>query len=552
MVFPSAEFDEAVGAVCHGTASDEQMLALQELLRRDRQALDEYILRVELHSRLASEPDLFASAAPKPATAAPCSESAGATGSPEREGDSSQPAVGRLWWRWAVAVAACVALLTAEGWRTWRASHPAAAMVPISKAIAMLNQTVDARWRSALPALQLGAPLEPGLLRLESGLAQIVFYSGARVVIEGPAELQLLSPSRASCRLGKVIAEVPAEARGFRLDTPQGTVTDLGTSFGLDVDDRRTEVHVFKGRVMLRATRTSCEQTLREGGGAVVENSGARRLIEADRAAYAALFNVRERSIEAEALRLEQWRAAGEVLNRDPSLRVRFDFEHTGSLAWQLQNVAQQVGRSRDATIVGCQLAVGRWPEKRALQFQSVSDRVRVNVPGEFTSVTLAAWVRVQGLDRQLNSLFMCDGFAAGTLHWLVRNDGVLGLTVVGSRAGDYQVAISPSVVTLDRLGMWLHLAVVVDGATRRVIHYVNGRPVGEIALRIGPPYRVGTAELGNWDGRGFPENDPFMIRNFSGVIDDFCLFGRSLDALEIQTLYRQGKPDLDAVTRHE
>ena len=62
LAFPSREFDEAVSAVCHGLASDEQMRALNELLRTDSAARDEYILRLELHSRLASEPDLFASA----------------------------------------------------------------------------------------------------------------------------------------------------------------------------------------------------------------------------------------------------------------------------------------------------------------------------------------------------------------------------------------------------------------------------------------------------------------------------------------------------------
>ena len=62
LTFPSREFDEAVAAVCHGTASDEQAPALNELLRSDAAARDEYIARAELHSRLASEPDLFTDA----------------------------------------------------------------------------------------------------------------------------------------------------------------------------------------------------------------------------------------------------------------------------------------------------------------------------------------------------------------------------------------------------------------------------------------------------------------------------------------------------------
>ena len=59
LTFPSPEFDDAVAAVCHGTATEAAMRALNELLRSDSRTRDEYLLRVELHSRLASEPDLF-------------------------------------------------------------------------------------------------------------------------------------------------------------------------------------------------------------------------------------------------------------------------------------------------------------------------------------------------------------------------------------------------------------------------------------------------------------------------------------------------------------
>src|SRR5687767_2047431 len=59
IAFPSREFDEAVAAVCRGLASEEQARAMNELLRGDASARDEYILRLELHSRLASDPDLF-------------------------------------------------------------------------------------------------------------------------------------------------------------------------------------------------------------------------------------------------------------------------------------------------------------------------------------------------------------------------------------------------------------------------------------------------------------------------------------------------------------
>jgi hypothetical protein len=537
LVFPSREFDEAVAAVCHGFASDEQMRGLNQLLRNDSAARDEYILRLELNSRLASEPDLFASASGE-ATSRDVQK---LLSLPKRSDGN------RAGLKWALALAACVALLAA-GWWGSRLAQPSERKGTTSKAVAMLARVVDAQWTQGGDTPRLGAPLEPGWLRLKSGLAQIVFYSGARVVIEGPTQLRLVSPSEASCQSGRLIAEVPPQAKGFRVSTPQMNLTDLGTSFGLDAKQRRTELHVFKGSVEFQPAARPAKQNLKEGGGAVAEGSGPARLISANPTAFASLFDLQLKSSAAEVLRHEQWRAASSRLDEDPSLLVHFDLEQTNLADWRLPNTSKRKNTSSDATIVSCQWVEGRWPDKRALEFRGVSDRVRLSVPGEYESLTLAAWVRVQGLDRQINSLFMSDGFEAGTVHWSIRHDGVLGLTAIGSEAGDYQICASPPVLTLDQFGMWVHLAVVIDGGASHVAHYLNGVPVSEKALTIKPPFRVGVAELGNWNAKGFPKNDPFMIRNFSGAMDEFCLFNRPLNGNEIRALYSTGKPQPDAL----
>ena len=172
-------------------------------------------------------------------------------------------------------------------------------------------------------------------------------------------------------------------------------------------------------------------------------------------------------------------------------------------------------------------------------------------MPGEFQSLTLAAWVCVKGLDRPINSLFMSDGFERGTIHWLIRHDGVLGLTVVGVGSGKHQIVASPPAVTLDKFGVWLHLAAVLDGNANRVTLYLNGIPVTEKALKLPPPFRVGAAEIGNWNANGYPDNGPATIRNFSGSMDEFCLFSRALGAGEIRELYSAGKPQPDTFARN-
>jgi hypothetical protein len=533
--FRSREFDEAVAAVCHGSASDEQARALNALLRSDAAARDEYILRIEVHSRLASEPDLFAAA----------SENIKSPENVLRLPIEPKTRTGRA--KWVLALAACIALLGTAWWML-RLSHSGDGKGATSKAVAMLNRVVDAQWQADSEAPRLGVPLEPGWLRLKSGLAQIVFYSGARVVIEGPVEFQIVSPSEASCRNGRLTADVPPQARGFRIGTPQMNVTDLGTEFGLDVKERRTELHVFKGSVEFQGAIGAAKQSLKEGAGAVMENSRPPKLITADQKAFASLFDLQLKSSAAEVLRHEQWRAASHRLDEDPSLLVHFDFDASAPTEYQLLNTSKRQGAVPDATIVGCKWIEGRWPDKRALEFGGVSDRVRLSVPGDYESLTLAAWVRVQGLDRRVNSLFMSDGFAPGTLHWLILSDGVPTVTVVGPPGRPIQIVSGPPVMTLDKFGMWQHVAVVVNGRNGQVVHYLNGRVVDETALKIQPPFRVGAAELGNWNPNGFKGDDSLTIRNFSGAMDEFCLFSRALPADEIRALYSSGKPQPDPV----
>ena len=115
LAFPSREFDDAVAAVCHGSASEEQARELNELLRSHPAARDEYILRVELHSRLASEPDLFAQAfenrIASPENILPLQ--------PLRRAQTQKV-------NWVLALAACVAL-SAVGWwglSGWRQNEP--------------------------------------------------------------------------------------------------------------------------------------------------------------------------------------------------------------------------------------------------------------------------------------------------------------------------------------------------------------------------------------------------------------------------------------------
>ena len=118
-------------------------------------------------------------------------------------------------------------------------------------AIARLIATEGCRWSEGATAYPAGSSLEPGVLQLAAGTALLTFNDGASVVCEGPTQFELLSPRGGFLHRGKLTARVPKRAAGFTVHTPTAKVIDLGTEFGVEVDDRGTaEVHVFQGRVV--------------------------------------------------------------------------------------------------------------------------------------------------------------------------------------------------------------------------------------------------------------------------------------------------------------
>ena len=86
--------------------------------------------------------------------------------------------------------------------------------------------------------------------QLQDETAEILFQSGARVVVEGPAALTILGENSGRLHRGVLSADVPSGAIGFSIETPSGRVVDRSTRFGVAVVDAdRTEVEVFEGEV---------------------------------------------------------------------------------------------------------------------------------------------------------------------------------------------------------------------------------------------------------------------------------------------------------------
>jgi hypothetical protein len=396
-----------------------------------------------------------------------------------------------------------------------------------TNAVAVLMSEVNAKWSGFSP--KQGMPLAPNVLNLTHGLAQIEFYQGARVTLEGPARFELISTNSARCTQGKLSAHVPAQAKGFRIETPKGTIVDLGTDFGLDMNMPSPEIHVFKGEVQLHRESTAI---LPIKGGEALALSHPSAKSSADHFAFESLASLDQRTAESQRMAFQNWLASTSHWKADSSMIMHLDFQdakHTRSL----RNQIMQAESIPDASIVGCQWTQGRWPGKQALEFRNVSDRVRLSIPGEYSALTLCAWVRVDSLDRVFNSLFMVQGYENGGVHWQITRDGQLRLGLAsrsGAPAHDYD---APAIITPDRFGSWIHLATVIDPQSREVRHYLNGELVARLPRLHTFQLQMPLAELGNWNNGGRVGSS--AIRHFSGLMDEFMLFARALSDRELE-----------------
>lgn len=446
-------------------------------------------------------------------------------------------------WRWAapLAAAAAVVFLAVAWWIQTPKETDA------TTGVAVLSRVVGVEWADAAsPAA--GAVLAPVTLRLKSGAVLVEFFSGARLVLEGPAELELISATEAFLRAGKLSAQVPPPARGFKVSSPAARVVDLGTEFGLSVKDAETaEVHVFAGKVELQSVGNAKPLQSLKGGEALRLAAGVWSQAAADRATFLTESELARRGVAESEQRLAAWRVAsrawsgGELANDRPrlpefSMRLHYRFEAASAAERVLTNSVADAPAESHGSIVGGAWGEGRWPGKGALEFRGEGDRVRLTGPESLAQVTFLAWVRVDALPHAMQALVSADTERVGALRWELTRAGQLRLRIgrdLGRSRLDWEAVNSGPFVTPDRRGQWLLLATTFDGSTIR--HYGNGRPIGAGASFTPPALHLGTAELGN-----SPSRD---VRQLVGSMDEFAVLSRALSAEELRKLYEQGQP---------
>jgi ferric-dicitrate binding protein FerR (iron transport regulator) len=226
------ELTELCSALADETLTDQQKARLERFLSTSEEARRFYVQATGLSSSLYSY--------------------AAEMQTGERDAAPARTNILRAWWvtGFLAAAAAAVAMM-------FRFNHPPqnnapiTAAVPLREFVAQLTGAKECVWVNGATSVQPGGQLQKGQrIELANGYAEITFDSGAQVVLQGPASLDVNSAWAATLNRGTIRASVPPEAMGFSISNPNVEIVDLGTEFTMSSDATgAAEVMVLKGEV---------------------------------------------------------------------------------------------------------------------------------------------------------------------------------------------------------------------------------------------------------------------------------------------------------------
>jgi len=396
--------------------------------------------------------------------------------------------------------------------------------------------------------------LSPGIIVVESGVLRVDFYNGASVFLQGPTRFEVVAGDVGRLYSGSVTAEVPSPALGFRIESSKYEVVDLGTYFAMKVrQDGAREVHVFDGEVSIQ-DEVDRELTLIKGEAAILKGSQIEPVrIKARPSDFPSAKSL---SLAVESRRLE-WGKLRDLLKQDPDVLLYYTFEKGLNWAHSIPNEAMKATEESDGAVVGCRVVEGRWPGKTALGFNNSSNRVRVNLPGEYETLSLATWVKVDQLHSNSISLLNPETDQDRYIHWNLTGtlepdekgfktwsthfaDTIVQLGVPAGREHYYGYTNLHDLLVERE---WVHLGLVYDPVKEEVRHYANGMRTHTNKISALRPLKIGVADIGNWPFKEWAEGTRFEVRYLKGAMDEFLIAKRAFSDSEIRQMYEVGKP---------
>ncbi len=439
---------------------------------------------------------------------------------------------------------------------------------------------------------------------LSSGLMEITYDTGARVILQGPCNYEVASPAGGFLSLGRLTASVekkpsavsnqPAgkvasdqwpvvnkEGSGFRIQntgvanhkseiinhksqfpapiftvrTPTAVVTDLGTEFGVEVDLRgNTASYVFRGKIAVEPIVTDGQphqsvelrenQSIRVNAPAEGHPVTSRAAIDPSRFIRTAQFA--KLSEKHNQTPFERWQVYSRQLRRDPSLLAYYTFEKHNQSTSILPNQSP-LGSVLDGKVENAEWVEGRIPGKLALYFHGPGSGDKVTLPQQerfnFSGpFSVVVWFKVKEFAGVWQNLI-----SKGDTAWRLQYFDQFKKIVFDTNGISKESA--PSLQPLQPLHETMPSAAMNDG--RYHLFVAVCQPTGSTVNKL--LYVDGRLEGNDKQAPPIHKNsDPVCIgsmsifpdREFSGWIDEVAILSRVLTADEVKAAFEAGNPN--------
>ncbi len=426
--------------------------------------------------------------------------------------------------------------------------------------VATLVQQLDARWDDN--SISPGGDIYTGKLSLEEGFASILMDDGAELVLEAPAALEFRSEREVYLEQGKISASVPPKAIGFSVYAKGVKIVDLGTEFGVSVQNDQLDTYVFDGKVsMATYASDNVDQNtfndsllITEGHAWRVDNNREVSKLEYNDLAFVRTGEFEARALSKAGSSYHRWLANSYEIKRDPNLVAYYTFEKPQDDTMHLKNFSMATG-SRLNALLGSESSSennpvwskGRWANKFSMQFNSDKRQYAV-VPGnESFSLRNMSLANLNCPEIQITGPITISAWIGSGSRGTVISNRIPGghcnyrLIVEKNLIRFFRINISGSIskevsqTMPDGYGTdWKYITVTHDNKTVRF--YYNGELIGSKEYDF-TPKRVNSYLLLGADGS---DKDGYF---FNGKIDELALFDRVLSDKEIQEIYLSGNP---------
>ena len=202
----------------------------------------------------------------------------------------------------------------------------------------------------------------------------------------------------------------------------------------------------------------------------------------------------------------------------------------------------------------------GRWRKGAAYFLGRRRDMIRIIDNGILDprqrSFTVCVWFKpITRRGRFTSGCIICKGSATSAKHpgWAIETRGRKMRITVQPSNSKTKARLN---VTVNPENKWYLAALVIDTDDRKITFYLNGKKMGERAIRTPRdpstkkplPVEIVADAKDNANNRGFGYQNCFIGNNyrgskpFRGIIDEVEIFKRTLSPSEIKHIYNMGR----------